>query len=111
MVFVKEGALFVGRSFALLRSGLVLMHTAPKPLPSQIPDRCTKGSLREPFVQRAAAAPQLHKVLAALALRTTAVLQNSEKKSSLRSILFRNFAKPQRVVHHFAELKKTNVTV
>jgi hypothetical protein len=69
---------------------------------------CTKFSLRSPFVQRAAAAPQLHKVLAALALRTTAVLQNSEKKSSLRSILFRNFAKPQRVGGHATKTLQTS---
>jgi hypothetical protein len=49
---------------------------------------CTKGSLREPFVQRAAAAPQLHKVLAALALRTTAVLQNSEKNPRYAQFFF-----------------------
>jgi hypothetical protein len=67
--------------------------------------RCTEGSLRSPSVQRAAAAPQLHKVLLSVALRTTAVLQNSEKKSSLRSILFRNFAKPQRVVRHIIETR------
>jgi len=54
----------------------------------QAPNRCTKGSLRSPSVQRAAAAPQLHKVLPPVALRTTAVLRNSEKKSSLRSIFF-----------------------
>jgi hypothetical protein len=37
MVFMKEWVWFVGRSFARLRSGLVLIHSAPKPLPSQIP--------------------------------------------------------------------------
>ena len=63
-------------------------------------ERCTEGSLRSPSVQRAAAAPQLHKVLPPVALRTTAVLQNSEKQSSLHSILFRNFANPQRVIGH-----------
>jgi hypothetical protein len=41
--------------------------------------RCTKASLRSPFVQRAAAAPLLHKVLPPVALRTTAVLRNSKK--------------------------------
>jgi hypothetical protein len=56
--------------------------------PSPSPVRCTKGSLREPFVQRAAAAPQLHKVLAALALRTTAVLQNSEKNPRYAQFFF-----------------------
>ena len=70
------------------------------------PNRCTKGSLRSSFVQRAAAAPQLHKVLPSVALRTTAALQNSEKKSSLRSIRFRNFAKPQRVSGHCKATQK-----
>ena len=55
---------------------------------------CTKGSLRSPSVQRAAASPQSYEALPPVALRTTAVLQNWKKKSSLRSILFPNFAKP-----------------
>ena len=44
-------------------------------------------------------------LLPPVALRTTSALQNSEKKSALRSILFRNFAKPQRVSGH---CKKTS---
>jgi len=49
---------------------------------------CTKGSLRSPSVQRAAAAPQLHKVLPPVALRTTAVLQNSEKNPRFARFFF-----------------------
>ena len=37
---------------------------------------CTKGSLRSPSVQRAAAAPPLYEGVAPLTLRTTAVLRN-----------------------------------
>jgi len=40
------------------------------------PNRCTKGSLRSPSVQRGAAAPLLHEVLPTVAHRTTTVLQN-----------------------------------
>ena len=71
----------------------------------QTPRRCLHKALF--VVQRLAAlafcttrcgrTTQLYKVIPSVNLRTTAVLQNSEKKSSLRSILFRNFAKPQRV--------------
>jgi len=39
-------------------------------------NRCTKGSLRSPSVQRGAAAPLLHEVLPTVAHRTTTVLQN-----------------------------------
>jgi hypothetical protein len=62
--------------------------SAKNPTLRQAENRCTKGSLREPFVQRAAAAPQLHKVLAALALRTTAVLQNSKKNPRYAQFFF-----------------------
>jgi hypothetical protein len=54
----------------------------------QAPNCCTKASPRSPFVQRAAAAPPLHKVLPPVALCTTAVLRNSKKIIPLRSIFF-----------------------
>jgi len=68
--YLNEALCFVSSS--VLADSLVLRN----PLLRQAPNRCTKGSLRSPSVQRGAAAPLLHEVLPTVAHRTTTVLQN-----------------------------------
>ena len=75
--YPKGGASCSADTFVQAESSVLRMKFSGKnPALRVAANRCTKGSLRSPSVQRGAAAPLLHEVLPTVAHRTTTVLQN-----------------------------------
>ncbi len=108
--FAKAGVSCIYDSEVLKSSFMHLMKfSAENPRLRKAAKRCAKGSLRSPSAQRAAAAPQLHEVLPPVALRTTTVLQNSNKTFTSLDF-FRKFAEPQRVSGHCKKISYKHST-